>query len=151
MKSFANVVRIEQERFSSAVPARQAVKIPAIDMIGESFRNILNGRFELPSFFHSKNPLKGMMHRAGPFKSVCIEGRRTFVTVRYSQRHYSSQRFRRLTYTRSYVMLDGRYGRRALLLLTERRRNPPSEVTPRSQAATDGGLIRILFDKLPNA
>jgi hypothetical protein len=32
-------------------------------MIGESIRKNLNGRFPLSSFFHSKNPLTGMMQR----------------------------------------------------------------------------------------
>jgi hypothetical protein len=35
MKSFAGVVRIENERCSSNHPARQAVQIPPSDMIGK--------------------------------------------------------------------------------------------------------------------
>lgn len=48
MNSFAAVVMIEKERCSPGVPARQAVQIPASDMMGLFFRKILNGRFVDP-------------------------------------------------------------------------------------------------------
>src|SRR5689334_17719069 len=63
MNELADVVRIENDRRSSGVPGRQVSQTAATLMIGLSLRWILNGRFCPPSLFHSKNPLKGTIHR----------------------------------------------------------------------------------------
>src|SRR3954469_13015786 len=63
MNSLADVVKIENDRRSSGDPACHVSHTAATLMMAPSFRCILNGRFAVPSFFHSKNPLSGMIHR----------------------------------------------------------------------------------------